>query len=122
MDDLKSANANQLAACDSKQQDTMRENSKAINKKMDCLEGQSRRNNLVIDGMVKTETEGWAEVEDKVWRLLLENLQLGSNRELELERAHRTGRPGADGNRLRPIVVKFLRYEDEGGSSCSSEC
>ncbi|XP_031735429.1 zinc finger E-box-binding homeobox 2-like, partial [Anarrhichthys ocellatus] len=66
MDDLKSANANQLATCTSKQQDTMRESIQAINMKMNYLEGQSRRNNLVIDGMVETENKGWAEVEDKL--------------------------------------------------------
>lgn len=32
------------------------------------------------------------------------------NKDIEMERAHRTGKPGAD--RPRPIVVKFLRNKD----------
>lgn len=54
-------------------------------------------NNLVIDWMVETENEGWAEAQDKVRQLLSENLWLGRNHELELELAHRTGRPGVEG-------------------------
>ena len=35
------------------------------------------------------------------------------HRKIELERAHRTGRPSSSSTRPRPIVVKFLRYKDK---------
>ncbi len=52
--------------------------------------------------------ETWSETEEKVKKVLAEKLQI--KKDMEMERAHRTGKPGGD--RPRPIVVKFLRYKD----------
>lgn len=79
-----------------------------VSDKMEYLEGQSRHNNLVIDGIVESPGETWAEAEEKVKKVLTEKLQLQSD--TEMERAHCTGKPG--GERPRLIVVKFLRYKD----------
>lgn len=80
----------------------------AVTDKMEYLESQSRRNNLVFDGIQESQGETWSETEEKVKQVVKEKLQL--QREVEVERAHRTGKPGGD--RPRPIVVKFLMRKD----------
>ena len=83
--------------------------------KADYLDGQSRRNNLVIDDIQESQSETWVESEDKVRKLFSEELQL--DQQVELEHAHQSVKPegtggangGANGTRLRPIVVEFLR-------------
>nr|XP_033465134.1 uncharacterized protein LOC117245763 [Epinephelus lanceolatus] len=80
----------------------------AFTDKMEYLEGQSRRNNLVFDEIKDSQGDTWAETEEKVKKVLAEKLQM--NQVIKMERAHRTGKPG--GGRPRPIVVKFLRYKD----------
>lgn len=85
----------------------------SITLKTDYLDGQSRRNNLVFEGIEESPDEGWAEAEEKVKALLMEKLQLPWD--IELERAHRAAkwngfRPNAD--KPRPIVAKFLRFKD----------
>ena len=86
----------------------MCENLLVATDKMEYLEGQSRRNNLVFDGIAESPGETWAEAEEKVKKVLAEMLQL--QQDVEVERAHRAGKPG--GERPRPIVVKFLRHKD----------
>ncbi|KAL7392264.1 hypothetical protein ABVT39_022175 [Epinephelus coioides] len=77
--------------------------------KMEYLEGQSRRNNLVFNGVAESPGETWADTEKKIMEILKEKLQL--QHKVEVERAHRTGKPGG-GDRPRPIAVKLLRYKD----------
>ena len=80
-----------------------------VTDKMEYLEGQSRRNNLVFNGVAEAPGETWADTEEKIMKILKENLQL--QHKVEVERAHRTGKPGG-GDRPRPIAVKLLRYKD----------
>lgn len=47
-----------------------------ITDKMEYLERQSRRNNLVFEGVSETAGETWADMEEKVRRVLSEKLQL----------------------------------------------
>jgi len=85
-----------------------------INDKTDYMEGQSRRNNIIIDGIGESVSENWSDCEGKVKKLLSEKLQI-DHRRIELERAHRTGKPSSSlpSTRPRPIVAKFLRYKDK---------
>ena len=110
VDDIKTNNANQADRCNSMQTDLFRvcDSLLVVTDKMEYLEGQSRRNNLVFDGIMESPGETWAETEEKVKKVLAEKLQL--KKDMEMERAHRTGKPGGD--RPRPIVVRFLRYKD----------
>lgn len=78
----------------------------------DYLEGQSRRNNLIFEGLQESSNETWAESEDKVRKLLVGKLELGQQDAIEMERAHRTGKPDSNG-KPRPVVVKFLRFKDK---------
>ena len=110
VDDIKTDNAKQIERCNAMQSDIFKvcDSLLAVTDKMEYLEGQSRRNNLVFEGIQEAPGETWAETEEKVKKVLAEKLQL--QREIEVERAHRTGKPGGD--RTRPIVVKFLRHKD----------
>lgn len=103
--------------CTSLRKDTssISESMQTAGGKTEYLEGQSRRNNLVFDGIQESHNETWAESESKIMKLLSDKLQL-NQKEIELERAHRIGKligGGTSGNRPRPIVAKFLRYKDK---------
>ena len=76
--------------------------------KIDYLDSQSRRNNIVIDGIPESENENWAESEKKVREIFDEKLKLTN---MEFERVHRTGK--STGVRARPIVARFFRYKDK---------
>ncbi|KAJ3607486.1 hypothetical protein NHX12_024537 [Muraenolepis orangiensis] len=76
---------------------------------MEYAEGQSRRSNVVLDGIGEEPGETWEQTEEKVKDILVDKLKL--QRGIEIERAHRTGKPAANNTRPRPIVVKFLRFK-----------
>ena len=82
-----------------------------LNENLDYMESQSRRNNVIIDGIKESEGEKWSDSEDKVKKLLSEKLELDPCK-MEIERAHRIGKPSPSSTRPRPIVVKFLRFKD----------
>ena len=85
----------------------------AVAKKVDYLENQSRRNNIVIDGIEGDNSkETWAETEGKVRDLLTKNLKLEA-KDIEIERAHRNGVMKKDNPRPRQVVVRLLRYKDK---------
>ena len=109
MDDLKADSSKQAERCDVMQADKVCESLLTFTDKMEYLEGQTRRNNLVIDGVAESPGETWADTEEKIKKILTEKLQL--QHKVEVERAHRTGKPGG-GDRPRPVVVKLLRFKD----------
>ena len=85
----------------------------SLAEKLDDLENRSRRNNLCFDGLHEdedTSTETWQQSEDKVNRIISE--QLGLNAEnILIERAHRVGKKKETG-KPRTIVAKFLSFKD----------
>ncbi|KAK7910433.1 hypothetical protein WMY93_015117 [Mugilogobius chulae] len=78
---------------------------------VDYIENQSRRNNLLFDGIPESEHEKWSESEDKIRKIISDNLKLDT-KHIELERVHRSGKLPGQGGKPRPIVVKFLRHKD----------
>jgi hypothetical protein len=79
--------------------------------KMAELEDRSRRNNLRFEGIEETEGETWENCEEKI-KLLLKG-KLGIDKEITIERAHRTGKnKNEDTKRKRTIVAKFLNFKD----------
>lgn len=82
-----------------------------IVKKSDSLENQSRRNNILIDGVPDNKQESWSQCEKKVREILKDKLKLDPLK-IEIERSHRNGKYQEDG-RPRPIVAKLLRYKDK---------
>lgn len=68
MDDIKKNNSNQADHCNSMQIDLFKvcDSLFTITDRMDYLEGQSRRNNSVLDRIMETPGETWSETEEKV--------------------------------------------------------
>jgi hypothetical protein len=76
------------------------------------LEDRSRRNNLRFDGFEEKVEESWKDSEQKVKVFLKEKLGITNN--IQIERAHRTGRKHEPGQKKRrTIVVKFLNFKDK---------
>lgn len=78
--------------------------------KIDYLENQSRRNNIRISGLDEDDDENWNDTELKVKRFLNSKLEFPYPEDIEMERAHRTGKVT---QKPRQVVVKFLRYKDK---------
>ncbi|XP_065642675.1 uncharacterized protein LOC136090936 [Hydra vulgaris] len=72
------------------------------------LEDRSRRNNLRIDGLNEDKKETWGQTEEKVHLFFQQQLGI---KDIEIERAHRTGQK-TDG-RSRTIIIKLQRYKDK---------
>ena len=82
--------------------------------KVDYLDNQSRRNNIIIEGLgPDSASETWADTESKVREMFQNKLKLDC-KTIEIERAHRNGRfsQTEDKPGPRPVVVKLLRFKD----------
>lgn len=89
------------------------ERAQKFEEKVINLEDRSRRNNLRFNGIVESEREAWIESEEKIRKVVKE--KLGIEKEVVIERAHRTGKfykPKGE-NTGRTIVAKFLNYKDK---------
>ena len=82
-----------------------------IKEKLRDLEDRTRRNNLRIDGVNESVKETWDETEEKVMKILKNNL--GITTAVKIERAHRAGKIRLDSKRPRTIVIKILDYKDK---------
>ncbi len=111
MDDLKASSNKQAENCNTMQADIFKvcESLLSMTDKLEYLEGKTRRNNLVFDGVAEAPGETWAETEEKITMILKEKLQF--QHKVEVERAHRVGKP-REGDKPRPVVIKLLRYKD----------
>ena len=81
----------------------------SMERRVEYLESQSRRNNLIFHGF--NEDGGdvtWDACEKRVLRYLHEDLGMSTSG-IEIERAHRLGRVGNQ----RPIIAKFLNFKDK---------
>jgi DNA repair exonuclease SbcCD ATPase subunit len=81
----------------------------SLEAKMDDMENQERRQNLIFQGVEETGTsvETWQATEDKVIKLCNDNgIALGKEM---IHRAHRLH----SGSRPRPIIVKLVNYHDK---------
>ena len=81
-------------------------------RKLTYLENQSRRNNLLIDGIPEEEGETWETSEQKFKQVLEEKLQLQFD--VHVERAHRVGRRSGDRRRNgkpRTIVCRLRDWK-----------
>ena len=80
--------------------------------KLDSLEDQSRRNNIIFYGIPELESgvETWEQSEELVRKFMKENLELDSD-SLGISRAHRLKNKSGNGDEEnatpRPIIVKF---------------
>lgn len=76
-------------------------------RKLDYLENQSRRNNVIIHGIADESKESWDDTEEKATDFIRN--KLGMDDTPDIERAHRLGRfrPGHS----RPVIMKLLNYK-----------
>lgn len=86
----------------------LKESLEPLVNKIDYIENQSRRNNVIFDGILEDSKETWQETEVKVHEVLKSNMGFSDN--LPIERAHRVGAKKAQ--KSRAIVVKFSSYKD----------
>lgn len=88
-------------------QDKLEARVSRLERRIDYLENQSRRNNLVFHGIAEDRGETWEVTEAKLRQILLQRLGLKLGPK-DIERAHRKG------NRWgrRPIVAKFVFFKD----------
>ncbi len=119
--------------------DLKKENESLV-RKLDALENQSRRNNLIVYGLPEDEKENWDQSEEKVKAFMKEKLQIDDD--IAIERAHRLGKRrkvtqndegndviGNDGRegeneqegdnppdttryKSRPVIMKFSSWKD----------
>ena len=77
-----------------------------VHQKLRGLEDRSRRNNLRIDGVPKSNQESWDDTESKINDLLKDKLNVEG---IEIERAHRgkLTKYQKDNNQPRTIVMKM---------------
>ncbi|KAK0141371.1 Ig kappa chain V-VI region NQ2-6.1 [Merluccius polli] len=78
---------------------------------MDYIENQTRRNNILFDGIKDEKTETWHDTEVKAKKFLADHFKMDPKL-IEVERAHRNGTFQLDG-RPRTMTVKLLRFKDK---------
>ena len=83
-----------------------------IQHKLIELQDRSRRNNIRIDGIEEEEGETWEISEAKATKVFKE--KLGIEKEIIIERAHRTKRNYKDKDKKRPttIVLRLANFKD----------
>ena len=62
-----------------------------VSSKLDVLENQSRRSNVILDGIPDVESESWSDAEIKVKKLFTDHLKIDPKL-IEIERAHHVGK------------------------------
>lgn len=82
---------------------------KDVKDKLDDLENQSRRNNLLFEGIEEEPNETWEVAERKVFDLLSSKLQIDTNN-FTIERAHRVGNNRL-GSKPRAVIAKFANHK-----------
>ena len=75
-------------------------------KEIDDLEQYSRRNCLLLNGVVETNAEC---TDDIIIKRYAEELRIDVKQE-DFDRGHRLGKVKRNDNKPRPIIVKFARY------------
>ena len=88
-----------------------------LKRQLDSVEGQARRNNVVIRGIPERRGETWEECEKLVRQSMVDDLQIDAEEveKINIERAHRLPqRRGRDRNESRDIIAKFAFFKDKG--------
>lgn len=98
--------------------ESMRNENRKLKRQLDNMEGQARRNNIVISGIPESRGEEWNESEKLVRQSLCENLKLAPDyvNSIPIERAHRLRRTiqtNPNMKKNRDIIVKFSFFKDK---------
>ena len=92
----------------------LRKENRQLRNKLDNLDGQIRRNNVIVQGIPESEgKETRAECEEAVKNCLQQDM--GLDEDIRIERAHRLPKPYAmrDKGYPRDIIVKLSFYKDK---------
>ena len=84
---------------------TLKLQNKQMHQKLLDLENYSRRENLIISGILENETE--KDSKTVCSEFFKDKLKI--NKPIEIIRCHRIGKPGGK----RPLIVRFREYEDK---------
>ena len=87
----------------------MNSNLKIVQEKCIRLEAQSRRDNLVLDGITESTPEDCL---SKVKHVFMNVMKINDTDKIKIERCHRIGPKQAMHSRPRPVIFKFNCYED----------
>ena len=82
----------------------------AIKDRMIRQEAQSRRENLLFDGIQEGNDETWSDCEEKLYTLFSDKLGVQNAKQIKFERVHRIG-PKVSG-KPRTVIAKFSFYKD----------
>ena len=85
------------------------DNLAAIQARLDNLEGQSRRSNIILYGVPEADQESWEQTETRFKEVV--SGKLGVQHEVHIERCHRLGRKQQ--NKSRPIIAKMTFFKDK---------
>lgn len=81
-----------------------------LENKIDHLENQSRRSNLIVYGLAEVDNETSETLEQKVSNEIIRNI-MELKEPIAIERIHRLGRPEA--GKIRPVIFKLLDWRDK---------
>ena len=76
------------------------------------LEAQSRRDNLLLDGIAETENEDYEKCRNLVVKILEENLGIVNASDVRFVRCHRLGPRRANSTRPRTMIFKLHWFQD----------
>lgn len=91
-----------------KENDSLKLKIQQLEDKLDYLENQSRRNNIIIYGVKDEDNENWNATENKAVEFIKNNLKTELKAH-EIERSHRLGKKFRGTN--RPIIIKFNNFK-----------
>ena len=75
-----------------------------LKKQTDYLEAQSRRNNLLFEGVEEKDGELWAQCDETLKSVMLKYLSQNIKEQLVFERVHRVGPKSTTRPKPRPII------------------
>ena len=82
---------------------------KSVSERVRSLEDYSRRNNIVVDGLVEDKEENSEKLQVNISKLLSEKLNLIP----EIDVFHRLGKIDESTAKHRPVIIKFNKQEDK---------
>ena len=85
------------------------ENLAKVYARLDSLEGQSRRSNIILHGVQESPQENWEQTEANFQKVIREKLEIPDD--IRVERCHRLGRKRQNGP--RPIIAKLSFFKDK---------
>ena len=103
--------AEKLALSLKQQNDRLKHEVTVLKERVIQGEGQSRRNNLLFDGLPESNTnESWQDCENLLVDTLVNKMGIVDGKSIKFERVHRKGQliPG----KQRTVIAAFLSYKD----------